>query len=96
MQSRVTFDSVLVHAEHLFTSDVDNELVMFDGIQGKYFGLAPVSKRIWTLIGEQRSISSICEQLLREYDVPPTLCYDQTLAFVQSLVDAKLVAVSHA
>lgn len=96
MQPKVTFDTVVVHATHLFTSDVDDELVMFDSVQGKYFGLDPVSKRIWTLIGEERSVSSVCEQLLHEYDVAPTHCYEQTSAFIQSLVEANLVEVRHA
>jgi Coenzyme PQQ synthesis protein D (PqqD) len=54
---------------HIAAKLLKDEAVLLDLKEGFYFGLNDVGSRIWTLVGEEKSLSEICDQLLGEYDV---------------------------
>ena len=54
-------------------------------------GLDEIGARIWNLIQEPASISSIRDILLEEYDVEPEQCAIDLLDLVEELVAAGLV-----
>jgi hypothetical protein len=67
-------DSVVTVAVRSLATDLGAESVVLDVDAGEYWSLSPVSARIWTLVQEPRSVSSIVEVLLEEYDVDPERC----------------------
>lgn len=67
---------------HIAAKLLKDEAVLLDLKEGFYFGLNDVGSRIWTLVGEEKSLSEICDQLLREYEVPR----DELEKHVQSLL----------
>jgi hypothetical protein len=49
--------------------DLDGEVVILDLESSTYFGLDPVGARMWTLLSEHGSLSTVLETLREEYDV---------------------------
>ena len=54
---------------HVAAKLLKDEAVLLDLKEGFYFGLNDVGSRIWTLIGEQRTLAEICDTLITEYEV---------------------------
>lgn len=71
--SRVSFadDQRIERAPDVLARVLDGEAVLLDLASGTYFGLNEVGTRVWDLVGERRTVASIREALLAEYDVTP-------------------------
>ncbi|MCJ7681104.1 MAG: lasso peptide biosynthesis PqqD family chaperone [Candidatus Aminicenantes bacterium] len=91
--TKITIDSVLKPDEKHLSSDLENELVMMNIEKGMYHGLDAVGTRIWELLKEKRTLSEVCRQLQREYDVDKDTCEKDTLNFARELYDAGLVEI---
>lgn len=85
--------SVLMHNENIVFTDLDDIIVMMDVNEGQYYELDPVAARIWVLIGERQSMQSICDALLKEYDVSAETCRHDTSEFVQTAAEMRIVRV---
>ena len=48
---------------------VGEETVLLDLASGTYFGLDPVSTRIWHLLSEGNTVAAVCDNMLTEFDV---------------------------
>ena len=64
---------------------VDDELVMMSAAKGNYIGLSEVGARIWELIETPRTIESLCDALVAEYEVDPTTCRAEVDSFLATL-----------
>ena len=64
---------------------VGDELVMMSAVKGNYIGLTEVGARIWELIDPPRTIESLCEALVAEYDVDPQTCRAEVDSFLVTL-----------
>jgi hypothetical protein len=64
---------------------VGDELVMMSAAKGNYIGLSEVGARIWELIDEPRSVESVCDTLVAEYEVDPATCRAEVDAFLTAL-----------
>ena len=82
--------------DDLLTTVVDGELIGMSVEQGACYGLNVVATRIWELLGEPRSIDSLCQQLTDEYDVDAGKCLREVLDLVEELRAEGLVNVSAA
>ena len=58
----------------LLTTTVAGELMAMSVQRGTCYGFNAVATRIWELLAEPRSLDSLCEQLLREYEVEEGDC----------------------
>ena len=83
--------TVLVRREGALTAQVDDELVMLDTSQSRYFGLDPTGTVIWGLLAEPRTVDEVCAELTARYEVDDESCRRDVLAFATELVDAGLV-----
>jgi hypothetical protein len=70
---------------------LDDEMVMMDIEQGKYFALNPVATRIWELLESPLTIDELCILLIEEYEVDETLCRAETAACIDDMVRFGLV-----
>lgn len=75
---------------------VGDELVMMSAAKGNYIGLSEVGARIWELIETPRTIDSLCETLVGEYDVEPETCRREVDSFLATLVEHDAVAIDDA
>jgi hypothetical protein len=85
--SRVARNNEVLHAS------AGEELVMMSIEAGNYYGLDPIGRRIWEIIGEPQTVSGICARLIAEYDVPPEVCECEVLAFLSELAEQRIIDV---
>ena len=64
---------------------VGDELVMMSAAKGNYIGLSEVGARIWDQIETPRTIDSLCEALVAEYEVDPATCRAEVDTFLATL-----------
>ena len=90
----IELNSVVSKSTELLASELDGELVMMDVETGKYFGLNGVGSVIWNLIDKPHSVSEICSQLEKEYDVEASTCEQEVLAFLNSMDTEKMLVIA--
>lgn len=73
-------------------SKIDEEIVIMSLEQNHYYGLEEVGSRIWEILQESPStIEKLCEKLSVEFDVEKEVCEQDTLQFLNQLIEEKLV-----
>ena len=88
--------SMVARNEAIVFTDLDDTVVMMDVDEGQYYELDPIGARIWTLIEAARPVAEICDALAGEYDVDPDTCRHDTLEFLQTASEHRLVRVQSA
>jgi hypothetical protein len=79
--------------DDMLDADMDNETVMMDIEQGRYFGLNKTGTRIWALLAQPIVIRDLCDQLADEFNVPLEQCEQEVFDFLASLSGRGLVQV---
>ena len=79
---------------HVAAKLLKDEAVLLDLKEGFYFGLNDVGSRIWTLVGEQRTLGEICDQLITEYEVSRDELERHVHTLVEELLNKGLVEPS--
>lgn len=64
---------------------VDQEIVAFSIEKGACFGFNPVGSRIWQLVANPITVDSICNELVREYEIDPETCKRDVISFLEQL-----------
>jgi Coenzyme PQQ synthesis protein D (PqqD) len=76
MERVVNFQDIIIVPSVCETACEDGA-VLLDVEQGICFGLNPVGLRIWTMLGQQRSLEQMIDALEREFHTPrPQLAAD--------------------
>ena len=75
---------------------VGDELVMMSAAKGNYIGLSEVGARIWELLETPRTIESLCEALVAEYDVDAATCRSEVDAFLATLGEHRAIRIDAA
>ncbi len=91
----ILMQSLLCRRPGLPSCLLDGEAVLLDINQGAYLCFNGVASRIWELLSSPITCSFIIEQLLKEYEVPPAICEEATLSFLQTLLSKNLIDVTH-
>jgi len=86
-------NSTITRNPDVSVSGVDDELVMLDLEQGKYFGLNSVGAEIWHYVEQPRQVNDVVAHLLQQYDIDEPTCRAETGKLLESLVSAKLVTL---
>lgn len=77
---------------HVTTNQIEDELVALNLENSVYYGVDGIGTQIWRLlIDEKMTIAEACRSLLEEYDVDPDTCLREVRAFVEQLLNAKLL-----
>ena len=92
----IDLSSVAARNEAIVFTDLDDTVVMMDVDEGQYYELDPIGARIWTLIEGPGPVAEICDALADEYDVDPDTCRHDTLEFLQTASEYRLVRVQPA
>ena len=84
-------NSRFVRSEKIVSSTIDDELLMLDPDQGKYFGTGAVGKRTWEILQVPVTISEIVGQLMEEFEVTEDVCRADVVKFLEALRELKLI-----
>lgn len=60
----------------------------------EYVGLDPIGRRVWEILSEPTTWGGLVARLLSEFDVDEQACRRDVAAFVETLVEHKLVSVT--
>jgi coenzyme PQQ synthesis protein D (PqqD) len=89
------WDSVVVVVDTQISSDLADEAIILELKAGMYYGLDPIGTRIWKLIQEPRSLSSLRDTLLAEYEVDRERCERDLMALLTELEANKLIRIQN-
>src|ERR1700679_2055406 len=85
-------DTRFVCPFHVTTNQIENELVALNLETSFYYGVDGIGTQIWRLlIDENLTLAEACAKLQEEYDVDAATCLREVRAFVEQLIDAKLL-----
>ena len=73
---------------------VGDETVILDLASGTYYGLDPVGARIWQLMAEGKTLATVCEILLDEFDVTRETLERDVLHLTQEFSAKGLVKIA--
>lgn len=79
--------------EDVLDADMENETVMMDIEQGRYFGLNETGTRIWALLAKPVAVTDLCDQLTKQFDVPPEQCEQEVVEFLGGLLRRGLLQI---
>jgi len=77
--------------DDVFTSELDDTLLMLSLEQGRYFSLEGVGPRIWTLLEQPTSSTALIDRLSEEFDVPRAVCEVEVTRFLDALREHRLL-----
>jgi hypothetical protein len=89
--AELSLESVVVRRGDVLGAPVDDELVMLDPRQGRYFGMDAIGLRIWELLAQPQTVHALCSKLEREFQVSADTCRRDVLEFLSQLSDAALL-----
>ena len=87
----ISIDTVISAAEGQVFSNLDGEIAILNLKTGMYYGLDEIGARIWHLIQEPATVSTVRDVLLEEYDVEPEQCAIDLVELVEELAAEGLV-----
>jgi hypothetical protein len=97
MKTNLNKNSVLVASQDQvsadLSSDVASSVVLLNLKNGVYYELKEVGTRIWNLIQQPRSVQSILDILVDEYEVDAERCEADLLALADDLAKHGLIQV---
>ncbi|HET7042769.1 MAG TPA: PqqD family protein, partial [Gemmatimonadales bacterium] len=82
--------------ERVLTQTAAGTLVLLDLDGGQYYSLDEVSARVWELCDGEHGVEGIVEAVSAEYDAPVETIYEDVLAFLEEMMDEKLLVVEGA
>lgn len=77
----------------IIDGELDDNQIMMHLEKGKYFGLNPVGKKIWTLLEQPKSLDEIVEELLKEFDVEKQTCINEVEVFLEKAIRYDIIEV---
>lgn len=93
MSLNIRLEQTIRRKAGITATAVDDELIMMDFPQNKYFGLNSVGAFVWNNIEDAISISDLCKLAMSEFDIEALECKQAILAFVSTLSDAALIEI---
>lgn len=91
MSEHFTDETIVQVSANQVSSNLGDEAVVLNFENGIYYGLNPVSARIMELLAEPRTVRSIHEVLLEEYDVESERCRQDLINLLEKLREHDLI-----
>jgi Coenzyme PQQ synthesis protein D (PqqD) len=89
----LTLNSIVQRDPEVIFSEADQDLIMVSIATGCYYGLSDVAREVWDTIESPKRVSDLVAGLTKSYDVNSSLCEEQTISFLQTLLDEGLLQV---
>lgn len=87
----ITQNKKWARSQNALSSKVDSETIILGIESDQYISFEGVGSRIWDLIEEPKTTYEICQLLTEEYDVSIEDCKKESLLFLESLLEKKIV-----
>lgn len=91
--ARIDLASVVVPVEQQVSAELEEEVVLLNMNDNKYYGLNGIGAFIWRSIEKCGRVSTIVEDVLASYEVSREHCEEDVLDFLRELSDAGLIRV---
>jgi hypothetical protein len=82
--------------DRVLTQTAAGTLVLLDLDGGQYYSLDEVSARVWELCDGEHGVEGIVAAISAEYDAPVETIYEDVVAFLEEMLDEKLLVVGGA
>jgi hypothetical protein len=92
----LTRNSIIQRAPDVIAAEADQDLIMVSVATGYYYGVSDVAREIWDAIGNPKRISDLVDDLTANFQIDSSLCEEQTLTFLNALLDEGLLQVKDA
>ena len=92
---KILWNSVIVAVDTQISSDLGSEAIILEFKAGKYYGLDPIGTRIWKLVQEPISLSSLRDTLLTEYEVDHEQCERGIMKLLTELEANQLIRIQN-
>jgi Coenzyme PQQ synthesis protein D (PqqD) len=86
-------NSIVQRHPDIIAAEVDQDLVMVSVASGFYYGVSDVARDIWEAIERPTKVSDLVNDLTASYDVDRSSCEEQTLSFLEDLLNERLLEV---
>ena len=96
MGTEISKDSIVVVTKDQVWCELVEEAVILHLTSSTYYGLNAVGARVWHLIQEPKTVGTVLDALLEEYDVAPSACESDLLALLHDLKSRDLIDVQPA
>jgi hypothetical protein len=93
--ARLDLQSVVVRLQHVFSQEIDDDVVILHINRGEYFASEIVGQHVWRLIEDPVRVSTICDHIQERFSgVDRATCEQDVLEFLEELDKAQLIDVS--
>jgi len=92
----LTLNSIIKRDPEIIAAEADQDLIMVSIATGHYYGVSDVAREIWDAIERPKRVSELVEDLSAGYRVDASLCEEQTLSFLEALLEEGLLQVKDA
>jgi len=92
-QRRLSLDCTIQRDPDVIAAKVGEDIMMVSIANGFYYGVSDVAREIWEAIERPKKISDLIDDLAGSYNVDRSLCEEQTLSFLDSLLTERLLQV---
>ena len=89
----LTLNSTIQRNPEVITAEADQDLIMVSIATGHYYGVSDVARDIWDTIESPKRVSDLVDDLTASYHIDSSSCRDQTLSFLEALLDEGLLQV---
>ena len=89
----MTLDSIVQRDPEVIAAEADQELIMVSLAKGSYYGVSDVAREIWEAIELPKRVSDLINDLTASYCIDRLSCEEQTLSFLEALLDEGLLQV---
>jgi hypothetical protein len=89
----LTLNSTIQRDTEVIAAEADQDLIMVSLATGHYYGLSDIAREIWDAIEHPRTISDLIDDLRAIYQIDTSSCTDQTLSFLEALLEEGLLQV---
>jgi len=93
MGAPLSVQSVVVASTDQVSCPLGEESAILNLKNSVYYGLDPVGARVWTLLKEAKSVSTLRDTLLNEYDVEAERCERDLLELLEKMRGEGLIEV---
>lgn len=91
--SKITIQTIVLRSDEFMTAPLDGELMMMSLERGSYYGLDPISTKVWEHMAEPIRVADLCTQLVSDFDVTPAQCQADVLAFLSELYEEDMISL---
>jgi hypothetical protein len=89
-------NSIVQRDPEVIAAEADRDLVMVRVATGHYYGVSDVARQIWEAIERPTRVSDLVNDLVADYQIDSISCEQQTLSFLEALLDEGLLQVKDA